>query len=246
MLKRAVVVGASSGMGAALVRRLAQEGYKVAAVARRADALEELCASVNGDGPQRAWAFPHDVTDTAGARAVFDEVCVTLDGLDLLIYSAGVMPPVEEDQFDPEIDRQIVEVNVIGAMTWLNLGAERFQLQGSGTLVGLGSVAGDRGRRGQPAYCASKAALHTFLESLRNRLTRHGVHVLTIKPGPVHTPMTENVTKKPMAIQADAAADGIVAAISSGSQVAYVPVQWAPIMAVIRSIPSVVFRRMNI
>lgn len=246
MLKRAVVVGASSGIGAALVRKLADEGYKVAAVARRADALEALCEDINRGGIERAFPFVQDVTDTATARDVFDRICTTLDGLDLVVYSAGVMPPVGEDEFDPEVDRHIVEVNVIGAMTWLNLAAERFQLQRGGTIVGIGSVAGDRGRRGSPAYCASKAAVHTYLESLRNRLTQHGVTVITIKPGPVHTPMTENVDKKPMAIEADAAAAGIFNAVARGTQVAYIPLQWAPIMAVIRSIPSVVFRRMSI
>ena len=247
MLKRAVVVGASSGIGAALVRRLADAGYKVAAVARRRDALEELCAEINDKRPERrAWAFAHDVTDTENARAVFEQIAVALDGLDVLVYSAGVMPDVGPDQFDIELDRKMVEVNVIGAMAWINLAAERFQLQGRGTIVGIGSVAGDRGRIKGPAYGATKAALHTFLESVRNRLARHGVHVLTIKPGPVETPMTENLGKLPMVIEADAAADQIFRAIAARQMVAYVPFQWMPIMGVIKSIPSVIFRRMSI
>lgn len=246
MLKRAVVVGASSGIGAALVRRLVEEGYKVAAVARRGAQLDALVAEIARERPGRAFAFTHDVTDTTSVREVFDRICTTLDGLDLIVYSAGVMPPIAEDAFDPVTDRHIVEVNVIGAMNWLNVAAERFRVQRGGTIVGIGSVAGDRGRRGQPAYCASKAALHTYLESLRNRLTQYGVTVITVKPGPVHTPMTERVEKMPLAIQADAAAHGIFEAVARGSQVAYVPVVWAPIMAVIRSIPSVVFRRMSI
>lgn len=247
MLKRAVVVGASSGMGAALVRRLAREGYKVAAVARRADRLEALCDEVNGQvGEQRAWPFVHDVVDTDTVQEVFDQVCVALDGLDLIVYSAGVMPIITEDTWDAEIDRKIYEVNVIGASNWLNCAAARFQLQQSGTIVGIGSVAGDRGRRLQPAYCASKAALHTYLESLRNRLSRFGVTVVTVKPGPVRTEMTAEVEKMPMAIDAEKAADRIFAAIAGRTQVTYVPFQWMPIMTVIKSIPSVLFRRMSI
>jgi decaprenylphospho-beta-D-erythro-pentofuranosid-2-ulose 2-reductase len=246
MLKRAIVVGASSGIGAALVRRLAREGYLVAAVARRKDALEALAAEVNRQGEQRVWTFVHDVTDTITAPEVFENVVRTLDGVDLVVYSSGVMPIVGVDEFDTAIDKSIIDTNVIGAMAWLNLAAERFQVQKGGIIVGIGSVAGDRGRRGNPAYCASKAALHTYLEALRNRLARYGVHVLTIKPGPVHTPMTEKVEKKPMAIDADTAADGIWRAIVRRSDTAYVPAQWGLIMPVIQAIPSILFRRTSI
>jgi len=245
MLKRAIVVGASSGIGAALVRRLAQAGYRVAAVARRADALEAVCAGLNGEGMPGAFPYVHDVRDTEGAPAVFDRIVRDLDGLDLIVYAAGIMPRIGPEQYDTAVDREIIEVNVTGAMAWLNLAAKRFLVQRGGTIVGIGSVAGDRGRRGNPAYGASKAALAHWLESLRNRLSQHGVHVITIKPGPVRTPMTEGIDKLPMAIDADVAADRIFAAIARRAQTAYVPIQWAPIMAVIRSIPSVVFRRMS-
>jgi len=248
MLKRAIVVGASSGIGAALCRRLAREGYRVAAVARHRDSLEALAREVNAAYPDqpRVLVFPHDVTVTETARDRFEEMVQSLDGLDLIVYSAGVMPRIAEDQYDIHVDRTIVEVNVIGAMAWLNLAAERFQVQKGGVIVGIGSVAGDRGRRGNPAYCASKAALHTYLESLRNRLAQHGVHVLTIKPGPVRTPMTEGLEKMPMAIDPERAADGIFKAIARREDQAYVPLQWGLIMPVIRSIPSIVFRRMSL
>lgn len=245
MIGRAIVVGASSGIGAALVRRLVAEGWRVAAVARREEALAELCEPLCRDGDARARWYVHDVRDTGEARGVFDAAVKDLDGLDLLVYCAGVMPRVDLDTFDTGIDREIVEVNVIGAMSWLNLGAERFKVQGAGTLVGVGSVAGDRGRMLQPAYCASKAALHTFMESLRNRLDRHGVTVLTVKPGPVYTPLTEGLDLQ-MPIGADSAADGIFRAVARRARVAYVPFRWAIVMAVIRAIPSVIFRRMSI
>ena len=247
MLKRAVVVGGSSGIGAALVRRLAREGYKVAAVARRQEILDDLCDEVNRDvESRRAWGFVHDVTDTEGAQACFDEICTTLDGLDLIVYTAGVMPIIDEDTYDSTLDRRTIEVNLIGAITWLNLAAERFKLQESGTIVGVGSVAGDRGRVGQPAYAASKAGLHTYMEALRNRLSKHGVTVITIKPGPTRTPMTREVDKMPLAIDASDSADGIFNAIARRSTTTYVPFVWWPIMTAIQAIPSVIFRRMGI
>ncbi len=246
MLKRALVVGASSGMGAELVRRLVGDGYRVAAVARRKDRLDALAASIDGDGPRRVWTFPHDVRDTREAERLFDEIVRTLDGMDLVVYAAGVMPHIGPDDYETDLDREIVEVNVIGAMAWLNPAAERFAQLGGGCIVGIGSVAGDRGRIGNPAYGASKAALHSYLESLDNRLRRRGVHVLTVKPGPVRTPMTEGLDKLPMVVDVQTAVDGILRAIRRRASVAYVPRRWGFVMGAIRAIPSSIFSRMNV
>lgn len=245
MIQRAIVVGASSGIGAALVVQLTQAGYRVAAVARRGDALTEVCTRANEGLPEPlATAYVHDATDLQGTERAFTDLVERLDGLDLLIYSAGIMPEIGPDQLDPHVDAQVVQVNLIGAMAWLNLAGARMRVQGAGTLVGIGSVAGDRGRRGNPAYCASKAGLHTFLEALRNRLSRHGVRVVTIKPGPVDTPMTAGRDSLPLLIEPDRAAREIIAGLT-GANTRYVPLVWAPIMATVRAIPSRVFRRMN-
>jgi len=246
MLKRAIVVGASGGIGAALVQRLVDHGYRVAAIARREHVLREVCERAGGGEMPRALPYVHDVRNNEQAPALFERVVQDLDGLDLLVYAAGIMPRIGPEEFDTDTDKAIVEVNVVGAMSWLNLGARRFLVQKGGTLVGIGSVAGDRGRRGNPAYCASKAALHTYLEALRNRLSQHGVHVLTVKPGPVNTPMTEGLDKLPMLAEPDRVAAAIHKAIARGAQTAYVPLQWSVVMAGIRSIPSVIFRRMDI
>ena len=246
MLKRAIVVGASSGIGAALVNELVDSGYIVAAVARREQALERVCGDANQrSGDLRAKSFIHDVTDLAAVEESFAAAVAWLDGLDVVIYAAGVMPEIREDQFDSAIDAKIVHVNVIGAIAWLNLAAQRFQIQGSGAIVGIGSVAGERGRRGNPVYNASKAALHTYLEALRNRLSQHGVRVVTIKPGPVNTEMTAGREGLKFLIEAERAAQGIVRAIHGGPEVRYIPIIWLPIMTVIRAIPSLIFRRMS-
>lgn len=244
MAGKAIVVGASSGIGAALVGRLVRDGWAVCAVARRAEALEAVCASATGPG--RAVALVHDVTAPDSVPGAYAEASRLLEGVDLVVYSAGVMPSVALDEFDDAKDRAIFEVNVWGGIAWCNAAARDFAPRGRGTIVGIGSVAGERGRLGNPAYCASKAALHTFLEALRNRLDRHGVQVITIKPGPVHTPMTAGRDDLPLAVQPDQVADAIVAAVASGRQTLFVPGIWAPIMAVIRAIPSVIFRRLNV
>ncbi|TVQ90531.1 MAG: SDR family NAD(P)-dependent oxidoreductase [Deltaproteobacteria bacterium] len=246
MQQRAIVVGASSGIGAALVEGLVRRGARVTAVARRGELLVEVCARANAEQHEaRATAYVHDVTDVEGTAAAFQAIVQELDGLDILIYCAGIMPEIGPDQYDPLLDQQIVQVNLIGAMAWLNLAAERFRLQGSGSLVGVGSVAGDRGRIGNPAYCASKAGLHTFMESLRNRLDRHGVKVVTVKPGPVDTPMTAGRDKLPLLIDAERCARDILSSLEASGTV-YVPGTWRPIMAAIQTIPSVFFRRMDV
>jgi short-subunit dehydrogenase len=245
MLKKAIVVGASSGIGAQLVLELVNHGYKVVAMARREAHLADLRNQLNTE-ETRVWSFVHDVTASDSVASAFHAARETLDGVDLLVYAAGVMPSVGETEYDFEVDRQIMNVNLLGAMAWLDVGASHMMTQGTGTLVGIGSVAGDRGRRGNPAYCASKAGLHTYLEALRNRLDQHGVTVLTVKPGPVETPMTADSEKLPMLIPVERAAAEILSAIQRGRREVYVPFQWRPIMAVIRAIPSVLFRRLDI
>ena len=105
---------------------------------------------------------------------LFERIVSDLDGLDTVIYCAGVMPSVSPDEYDAAKDRQMVEVNVIGAMAWLNKAASRFQVMKGGTLVGIGSVAGDRGRVGQPGYNASKAALPLFPPAVIKSIECHG------------------------------------------------------------------------
>jgi decaprenylphospho-beta-D-erythro-pentofuranosid-2-ulose 2-reductase len=244
--KRALIVGASSGIGEELARQLARQGCRLALVARRAEALNLLAEEIGAsDGSPPARVYPHDVREYACVPALFQKIAHDLGGLDLVIYAAGVMPRVEPDEYDFEKDRSILETNTLGAIAWLNEAAQRFARAQSGTIVGISSVAGDRGRRGGPAYGASKAALNAYLESLRNRIGRYGVHVVTIKPGPVATPMTEGLGKLPLLIPAAQAASGILAAARSGKTTAYIPGAWRPIMWVVRQIPSFLFKKLN-
>jgi decaprenylphospho-beta-D-erythro-pentofuranosid-2-ulose 2-reductase len=243
--KRAIVVGASSGIGAALVKRLAREGYTVAALARRADRLTALCSEVNAAaGEIRAVAYPHDVTDYASVPALLQKIITDLGGLDLFVYNSGIALPTGFKHYNFEKDLRTTEVNYLGALAWLNPVAAMFQSAKAGTIVGISSVAGDRGRVGNPSYNASKAALTSYLESLRNRLTRRGVHVLTVKPGYVATEMTQGQKGMFLVASVDTTVNDIYRAIRRRKQVLYTPWFWGWIMLVIRHIPSFIFRRM--
>ena len=237
--KRAIIVGASSGIGEALARALAADGSQVALVARREDKLRALAAEIS------AKFYVHDVTDTSSVPALFSRITHELrrPGLDYLCGRSHACRWAGRIQHRE--DAGTIAANFTGAVAWLNEAAPRFETAKHGTIVGISSVAGDRGRRGNPVYGATKAAFNAYLESLRNRTERKGVSVVTIKPGPVKTPMTEGV-KMPGMIEADQAAAEILAAAKDKVRVAYVPAKWKPIMAVIRAIPAPIFKYLNI
>ena len=241
----AIVVGASSGMGAAIVRQLVSEGFHVVALARRADALEALAADCR-EAPGRVIPRVHDVVNDAEVPALFEELVRELGGLDLIVFTAGIMPEVAPDEFNTKKDLEILGVNTGGCIAWFNPAAELFQSQRRGTMIGVSSIAGDRGRRGNPAYCTSKAAMNTYLEALRNRLGVFGVHVCTIRPGFIDTEMTRGMDGLFWLISAEEAAASILKAARSKANVRYVPFRWALVGLVLRNIPSFVFRRLEL
>ncbi len=244
--RRALLIGASSGIGAALARRLAAEGYVLALLARRADLLQRLCEDINAAcGEARAVPYVHDVRDHAAIPDLLKRILADLGGLDLVIYNAGVNLPAGPEAYDFENDLLMTEINYVGALAWLDRVAAVFQQLKSGQIVGISSVAGDRGRAGNPAYTASKAALTCYLEALRNRLGRYGVHVLTVKPGFVQTDMLKHAQRPFMVISPEQAAADICKAIRKRRQSIYTPARWGFIMLIIRLIPSFLFRRLR-
>lgn len=238
--KHAIVIGASSGIGAELVKQLAASGCRVAAIARRDDRLAQLM----GAFPDFIITRSHDVTLVDDVPILFQELCRELGGLDLVIYAAGALPQVEIDEFDTAKDKSMIDVNVTGAIAWLNEAANRFQRVGAGHIVGIGSVAGDRGRRGNPVYNASKAALATYLEALRNRLSVHGVTVCTIKPGPTATEMTAGMDQESM-MPVDVAATKILKVAHHNGE-RYLKITHRIVFTVIRHIPSPIFRKLKL
>lgn len=238
----AVIIGASSGIGEALARKYVKENYRVALLARRAELIEKLAAELGAD---RARAYPHDVTQMAEAGPLFQKILADFGRVDVVIYNSGLQIAVGLEEFSFEKDRQMLEVNTLGALAWLNPAAQLFEAQKSGHLIGISSVAADRGRVGAPAYNTSKAALTTYLEALRNRLTRKGVHVLTVKPGFVATEMLKNAPRTFWVISPEQAAKDIYAAMRARKQEIYTPARWGWLMFVIRNLPSFIFRRLK-
>lgn len=246
--KCALVVGASAGIGEAVARQLGARGYRVALVARREDQMRKTADAINAAaGRETAFVFPHDVRNTDEVPALFDKIFETLGGLSDVYYVAGTMPKVGPDEFNTEKDALMVQVNFLGCIAWLNAAADFFNRVKSGAIVGVGSIAGDRGRRGQPVYNASKGAQAIYLESLRNRLAVHDdVRVVTIKPGYVDTEMLAGQGNLLWMISADEAARRIVNAGERSRGTVYVPRRWRVVSWVLRCIPSFIFKRLEV
>ena len=246
--RRGIIIGASDGLGAELARQLAREGYSLALLARRREKLESICREINGAASQGcAYVYVHDVSDYQEVPDLLRRIVADLGGLDLVVFVAGVnYPPGGLDKYNFDNDRQMIEINLLGAMAWLNPVAEMFQSARGGQIVGIGSVAGDRGRVGNPGYNTSKAALATYLEALRNRLTRHGVNVLTVKAGFIKTEMLKAAQGgTPFAISPARAAEDIMKAMKKRKQVIYTASIWRWIMLAIQHTPSFIFRKLS-
>jgi short-subunit dehydrogenase len=155
------------------------------------------------------------------------------------------MPAVRADEYDTGKDLDMLAINFSGCVAWCNEVARLLGSQRSGTIVGISSIAGVRGRKGNPVYGASKAAMTHYLEALRNRLSEKRVHVCTIKPGYVDTVMTQGM-KTFWLISADEAADTILRAARRGVNERFVPWRWSLVALALQLIPSFLFRRLNI
>lgn len=246
--KRCVVIGASSGIGAALAKALAGKGCPVALLARREQQMETLAAEIDRvAGRKLASVYKADVTDYESAAPTLDRIAEEMGGIDVLIYNAGIMPAVADNEFSFAKDRAMIEVNLLGAMAWLGAAGQRFLAAKSGAIVGISSIAGDRGRAGNMAYITSKAGLDAYLESLRNRLGRHGVLVTTIKPGYVQTDMLAGLKRPPLpAAKPEEAAALIVQAIEDDALVRYVPGWWRWFGMMLKMVPSPIMQRLNV
>lgn len=228
-------------MGAALAHLLLQEGAAVTLVARREDRLLDLA-----DGFPQAFVLATDVTDTKNALTNFQKAVDHMGGLDEIYYCSGRMEAVEMDEYNTEKDLASMQVNIMGAIAWLNPAADYLQKQGHGKIIGISSVAGERGRVASPVYNTSKAALSTYLEALHNRLFKKGVVVTTIKPGFIDTEMTQGLPGLFWLISAEEAARQILRAVAKNKATVYVPARWGLVMFIIRHIPSFIFRRLSI
>lgn len=240
-----LVLGATSAIAIATMRRLATPHRRFMLVARNADRLMSVAQdlSTRGAGAVDTWVM--DLDDTQAHPEMLAAAVQRLGRIDLALIAHGVLGDQQAAEVDFNVAAAILFTNFLSAVSLLTWLGNHFQAQGAGTLAVISSVAGDRGRKSNYVYGASKAALNVFLEGLRNRIDRDGVQVLTIKPGFVATPMTAHVPHNALFASPDQVAAGILKAVERQRDVVYVPWFWAGIMALVRTIPGVLFKKMN-
>jgi decaprenylphospho-beta-D-erythro-pentofuranosid-2-ulose 2-reductase len=245
LVYKTLIVGANSAIAETLVRLIATQGTKFYLTGRRLDTLKLIASDLFVRGSALVESERLDVTDALAINRLIPRAAEALDGLDTVIFSAGLLTDQDEVNTDSSRLRETLEVNAISAMVVLNEAAAFFEQQGHGRIVAIGSVAGDRGRATNYAYGAAKGALEIFLSGLRQRLHKSGVKVLLVKPGFVDTPMTADFKKGPLWASPERVARDIVRAMERGRSVIYTPWYWRWIMLIIRHIPERIFVRMR-
>jgi len=244
--KRILVLGATSGIAEACTRIWAERGDSLFLVARNADKLVAVAADASTRGASYVDSTVADLDDTNAHPVLLAHAINSLAGLDVAFLPLGILGDQAEAERSFAHADAILHTNFVAPvslLTWLgNYCAQRH----SGTLAVLSSVAGDRGRKSNYVYGSSKAGLSAFLAGLRNRIDREGVRVMTIKPGPVKTAMTEGMKGNEKFADVETVAAAIVKAIDAGQDVVYVPGKWRIIMAVVRAIPERMFKKLNL
>lgn len=240
-----LITGASSGIGQAMALQYARLGYRLALVARRSQAIQ---AWLDAHAiPSDLYAiYCADVAD-AGQMASLAKACMTQQGLpDVVIANAGISIGVDTSVPDDLlVMAKVMATNVMGMAATFGPFIAPLVARGSGTLVGIGSVAGIRGLPGHGAYCASKAAVISYCESLRGELRTSGVKVVTICPGYIATPLTQNNRyTMPFLMQPDEFAQQAVQTIKAGSSYRVIPWQMGVVAKLLRLLPNALFDRL--
>jgi NAD(P)-dependent dehydrogenase (short-subunit alcohol dehydrogenase family) len=239
---RVFITGASSGIGAALAREYAARGAVLGLLARRRDMLDALIATL--PHPERHRAYAADVTDHAALASAAADFIAAHGGADVVIASAGISyGTLTERPEDLPLFASVFATNVHATIaTFASFIGAMKDAHGPRRLVAIGSLAGVRGMKGAGAYCASKAAVHSYCESLRLEMHPYGIRVVTIAPGYIDTPMTSNNRfPMPFLMPAERFAARAVDAIEAGSSFRVIPWQMGLVARLLRVLPNVLF-----
>lgn len=228
------------------MRRLTSPNTQFMLVARNRNRLTAVAQDLLTRGVLSVDTWVMDLDDTTALPEMLSIAVERLGSIDLALISHGVLGDQQAAELDFEVAAGILHTNFIATISMLTWLGNYFQGQRAGTLAVVSSVAGDRGRKSNYVYGASKGGLNIFLDGLRNRIDRDGVQVLTIKPGFVATPMTAHVPHNALFASPDQVAGGILKAIVRRSDVAYAPWFWFWVMMLIRAIPGRFFKKMNL
>lgn len=243
--QKVLILGATSAMAQATARLLADRGASFFLVARDPYKLQAVVSDLQTRGAKTVYSVAMDLDDLDEHGPTIDSAVQILGSIDLALLAHGVLGDQKAAERDPRVAEAIYRTNFLSPASLITTLANYFESRGTGCLAVISSVAGDRGRKSNYVYGASKGALNVLLDGVRNRVDRAGVHVLTIKPGFVATPMTAHLPRGPLFAEPRTIGRGILRAVASRQDTVYLPGFWRLIMLVVRTIPARVFKNMN-
>ncbi|MCU0426217.1 MAG: SDR family NAD(P)-dependent oxidoreductase [Candidatus Kapabacteria bacterium] len=240
--KNVIIVGASTGIGRALALDFARAGFAVGITARREDLLKELALEINTQGGT-AFVQPMDIAQTQDSVRLFEELLERMNGADIVVLNAAIGE--NSNSLEWEREERTIAVNVTGFTALATAAMHHFLNRRKGHLVGVSSIAGERGNRIAPAYAASKAYMSNYLQGLRNYAVKNDAHITItdIKPGFVKTPMTAKNDRMFWAASAEKAARQIFMAIHQKRDHVYITKRWRIMALLLRHVPDWLYNR---
>lgn len=245
-MSRTLVIGATSAIAEATARLLAARGGSLYIVGRNAERLEAIAADLRVRGAASVTAEAMDLNTFALHEPMTERAFAALGGVDSVLIAHGTLSDQKACEGSAAQALAEIATNALSVVSLLTVLANRLEAERRGTIVVVSSVAGDRGRASNYVYGSAKALVTAFCSGLRQRLSRAGVRVVTIKPGFVDTPMTRRLRKGLLWAKPAAVARGIVRAMDRGQATVYLPAFWRPIMLAVRLIPERLFARMRL
>ncbi len=245
-MRKILVFGATSAIAQATTCLLVARGAAFFLIARDPDKLVAVSQDLVAKGASKVTTSVMDVLEYDRHEPIVKEAWTVLDGFDCVLMAQGSLPDQKACELSAPLTVRELEVNATAAISLLTIVAGYLESRKAGHIVVVSSVAGDRGRQSNYVYGAAKGALSIFLQGLRNRLSASGVRVLTVKPGLIDTPMTEDFEKGFLWSSAATVAGQIVLAMDRGNDVVYTPWYWRWVMLVIKLIPERLFKRLSL
>jgi short-subunit dehydrogenase len=242
-MKNVLILGATSGLAQAMAKKFAAEGWSLSLAARNMDSLEPVAGDLRVRSSADIHAMEFDAVDFSSHKNFYESLETKPD---VVVCVFGYMGDQLLARTNLDEVRRTIDVNYTGAVSILNVVAEDFEKRGQGAIVGISSVAGDRGRQSNYIYGSAKAGFTAYLSGLRNRLAKTGVQVLTVKPGFCRTKMTESL-ELPAALTAEPeqVANAVFRGLEKKRNTVYTLWMWRWIMLVIRHIPEAIFKKMG-
>ena len=239
------ILGATSSMAKAFVKRLASKGDGVLLCGRDMDDLNITASDALSRGARLAESWPIDMRDTSTFAPIIERLAKEEGMLNVAVFT-GSMPDQSDIDDDPTLIAGVMQDNHTGPAEFLHAFAKVARPKGGGQIIGVGSVAGDRGRLGNFVYGSSKAAFDAYLSGLRNQLGRDGIHVLTVKPGMIDTSMTWGMDKLMFPGTPESVANDILKGSEKKRNIVYTPWIWRYVMFVISHVPEFIFKKLSI